>query len=140
MGQRWVGELADFHFDIKYRPGKANIDADTLSRHPLKLTDIMDEQTETLSPETVSAVWQGSKAVVNSDVPWVAALLNNPSKEIMLTEDSTFTVTPKKVKAAQQDDPAIGEVIKLKEQGWTPNGKDKSPMKKKIGVGGWNFV
>ncbi len=23
VGQRWVGELADFHFDIRYRPGKA---------------------------------------------------------------------------------------------------------------------
>lgn len=29
---RWVGQLADFHFDIKYRPGKVNIDADVLSR------------------------------------------------------------------------------------------------------------
>lgn len=29
----WVGELADFNFDIKYRPGKANTDADILSRH-----------------------------------------------------------------------------------------------------------
>lgn len=30
-GLRWVGELADFNFTIHYRPGKANIDADTLS-------------------------------------------------------------------------------------------------------------
>jgi hypothetical protein len=27
-GQRWVAELADFNFKIKYRPGKANADAD----------------------------------------------------------------------------------------------------------------
>jgi len=32
VGHRWVGELSDFRFDVKYRPGKVNIDADTLSR------------------------------------------------------------------------------------------------------------
>jgi hypothetical protein len=31
-GLRWVGELAEFNFTIRYRPGKANADADTLSR------------------------------------------------------------------------------------------------------------
>jgi hypothetical protein len=30
-GLRWVGALADFNFTIRYRPGKANADADTLS-------------------------------------------------------------------------------------------------------------
>ena len=29
--QRWVANLADFNFDIQYRPGKQNQDADALS-------------------------------------------------------------------------------------------------------------
>ena len=33
-GLRWVGELADFNFEIRYRPGKLNTDADSLSRFP----------------------------------------------------------------------------------------------------------
>ncbi len=33
-GCRWVAELADFHFTIRYRPGKENVDADVLSRLP----------------------------------------------------------------------------------------------------------
>lgn len=37
IGHRWVGELADFRFVIKYRPGKTNIDADTLSRLPFDI-------------------------------------------------------------------------------------------------------
>lgn len=36
-GHRWVGELADFRFSIKYRPGKVNMDADTLFRLPLDI-------------------------------------------------------------------------------------------------------
>ncbi|XP_035664236.1 uncharacterized protein LOC118407810 [Branchiostoma floridae] len=31
-GHRWVAELVDYNFSIKYRPGKANADADVLSR------------------------------------------------------------------------------------------------------------
>jgi len=30
-GLRWVGELADFNFEIRCRPGKLNTDADSLS-------------------------------------------------------------------------------------------------------------
>ena len=33
-GLRWIGELKDFNFTIRYRPGKSNVDADTLSRMP----------------------------------------------------------------------------------------------------------
>lgn len=36
-GHRWVGELADFHFTIRYRPGKRNADSDGLSRLPLNI-------------------------------------------------------------------------------------------------------
>ena len=42
-GQRWVAELADYTFDIKYKPGKTNIEADALSRLPLKETDFTQE-------------------------------------------------------------------------------------------------
>ena len=33
-GMRWVSELAGYDFEIKYRPGKSNGDADGLSRNP----------------------------------------------------------------------------------------------------------
>ena len=46
VGHCWVGQLADFHFDIRYRPGKTNIDADMLSRCPL---DIVMEPFQAIS-------------------------------------------------------------------------------------------
>ncbi|KAL7889568.1 hypothetical protein AOLI_G00018260 [Acnodon oligacanthus] len=67
-GHRWVGELADIYFDIKYHPGKANIDADTLSRYPVLLQEVMGEFTKSLSPDIVATVWQGNKATEEDDV------------------------------------------------------------------------
>ena len=35
-GMRWVSELADFNFKVKYRPGKSSQDCDYLSRNPVE--------------------------------------------------------------------------------------------------------
>ena len=54
-GLRWVGELADFNFEIRYRPGKLNVDADSLSRLPSDLKTYMDSFTEKVTPESLHA-------------------------------------------------------------------------------------
>ncbi|KAL6485753.1 hypothetical protein MHYP_G00051450 [Metynnis hypsauchen] len=51
-GCRWVAELADFHFTIRYRPGKENVDADSLSRMPTDIETVMKECTEELQSES----------------------------------------------------------------------------------------
>lgn len=128
VGHRWVGELADFHFDIKYRPGKMNADADTLSRCPVTLESNIGEYTEVMPPDVVSAVWHGSKAVRDEDVPWVAAL-QLQSDEAVLPEHVS-TIRPEDLRAAQHEDTAIREVIALKNRGWIPNEKEKGLMGK----------
>ena len=46
---RWVASLADFHFKIKYRPGRVHKDADFLSRMRTDILQIMEECTEETS-------------------------------------------------------------------------------------------
>ena len=53
---RWVAKLADFRFTIKYRPGKRNGDADSLSRMPLPFETTIKDYTEEVSPDVIGAV------------------------------------------------------------------------------------
>lgn len=39
-GHRWLASLASFHFDIKYRAGRHNADADALSRLPINIETV----------------------------------------------------------------------------------------------------
>ena len=50
VGMRWVNDLADFQFTIKYKPGRENIDADYLSRRPTEIKELRKECTEVVEP------------------------------------------------------------------------------------------
>lgn len=74
VGYHWVGELANFQFEIKYRPSKSNNDADMLSRCPLDIDQYISDCTEALSQSAIQATWEGNMMSKNRDVAWVAAL------------------------------------------------------------------
>ena len=45
-GLRWVAELSDYNFTIKYHPGKSNVDADYLSCRPAEINNFIQQCTE----------------------------------------------------------------------------------------------
>ena len=55
--QRWVNELADYNFTIKYRPGVVNRDADSLSRSCLD--NLFTAYTEHAQPDDFNAIVSG---------------------------------------------------------------------------------
>ena len=59
VGHRWLAEISDFQFQVNYKPGKRNNDADGLSRRPYLEPD---KCTETITPEVFKEVC----TVVNS--------------------------------------------------------------------------
>lgn len=52
--QRWVAALGAYNFDIRYRPGTSNADADSMSRHP-SLID-KDMETGIITNDVIKAI------------------------------------------------------------------------------------
>lgn len=117
VGHRWVGELADFRFDIRYRPGKVNMDADMLSRCPLDIDKFITACTEVLTEEVVRATWEGLQVDQDNDIAWVAALNARQEDVECLFGRRLMTLDHSEVRAAQREDPVVGKVIELKESG-----------------------
>lgn len=113
VGHRWVGQLADFHFELRYKPGKLNVDADTLSRCPLDINTYMSECSERWSEEAVCATWEGSRTAQQGEVAWVAAL-NIATHQQTHTEPFP-AIDHNELASEQRKDPVIGKILELKE-------------------------
>ncbi|XP_062416267.1 uncharacterized protein LOC134107922 [Pungitius pungitius] len=84
--QRWVAQLASFNYDVKYRPGKSNANADALSRFPVDPipTRVADQECETgasvttaaieLTPRSEDSEWASSE--------WEDAQANDPDIKV----------------------------------------------------------
>ena len=68
VGLRWVAELADFNFSLKYRPGKMNKDADGLSRNPVSIGECEKWCTKEINSENVKILMTSSKEIACSGI------------------------------------------------------------------------
>lgn len=122
---RWVAELADFHFTIKYRPGKENSDADALSRMPLDVESLIRECSEELPPNTIAAAIQAVEIQTESPATWsLSAVSMSVSNE---NESATASVSPipkEQLREAQESDPVISPVLEHKLSGSRPPVKE----------------
>lgn len=93
--QRWAAQLADFDFEVKYRSGRVNKNADALSRqHPPSVQDLNMMLPSTALPQPIQQALQAQTATAMQGV--VVALPQHTSSDIS---------------ALQQADPVIGEVL-----------------------------
>jgi transposase InsO family protein len=110
--QRWASELALFHFDIRYRSGKENVNADLLSRNPV---EVAEEQEEDYVPAEVSMSTRISEAVcscISSTREDSTMLPETPQPAIQ-----TFpSISEEELARAQHEDPDIGKLLNYWEQ------------------------
>lgn len=100
--------------EIRYKPGKLNIDADTLSRCPLDNNTYISQCSERLSEEAVCAAWEGSRTAQQGEVAWVAAL--NIASHPQTHTEPFPVINHNELASEQRKDPVIGKILEFKEK------------------------
>ena len=125
-GQRWVAELSDYNFDILYRPGKGNIDADALSRIP-------SQEWKELSAPTVTAVCESQLV---SDLVSSFCLSSNSGSLFQVNVDGWWDKHT--WQQEQEKDPDILQVLEVlageRKTADTPTAKQLMRQRKKLFV------
>ena len=120
VGMRWVNDLADYQFTIKYRPGKENVDADYLSRRPLSVDEMKSECTEQYEPREI-------RAVISSVLSHKPALVNSVLAKLSVIEPvctDKLVVPLKELVEMQQKDEVVGPVYQFVSLGSRPSRKE----------------
>jgi len=124
-GHRWVAELADFNFNIKYHPGKMNQVADTLSRMPLDINDYSKRCTRSTSQDDIEATFAGVTAIQNGQTVWISAITDNQDildfEQLLLADCNGQQVSATELLRAQQADVSIAKVVAYKQSDRRPS-------------------
>jgi len=118
--QRWMGELAVFDFEVKYKSGKNNANADCLSRHPVDTPpggnprDHPEADCHHRPPTT--AAYADSPDIVSSawiDAPLVSAESTNPGAQLIDPPSERGT---KSWRIRHQDFAALNSALHVREE------------------------
>ena len=122
-GYRWIAEMTDFDFDIKYHPGARNTVADTLSRMPMAVQQLDQRYEVKTSQSEVDATLVGATSVNAVDTAWISSVTDSLSviEESSLRDTSGKRLTTADLRVAQQSDLDISRVVDLKRRGQRPS-------------------
>ena len=106
--QRWVNELADYRFLIRYKPGKRNQVADCLSRAPIdtKVTDPNEIYSNEITIAETDAIKEGIILPECDNDLWVNFISFSTPESNDHSDIPTIDL-----KLLQRQDPAISKVI-----------------------------
>lgn len=63
---RWVRELANYNFNVKYRPSKLSTDCDYLSRHSIELPQLIAQCVQEVPSENIGSKQRGKFAEIKA--------------------------------------------------------------------------
>ena len=109
-GHRWVAALANYNFNLHYKPGPSNIDADALSRMgwPSALSTSRDDGLRTMDKECVLAACVG---MLESPVYIESLAVSGNSVPPEALEPFQPGLGKEQWKSLQRDDPVLSTLI-----------------------------
>ncbi len=122
---RWVSELADFNFQIFYKPGHKNQDADGLSRMPLEIESVIRDCTEELSLDVVSTTVKATQHPHEEPIAWIAALGIAPDEVSEQTTGFLPRLSHRELVESQAADPSITRVLFYLSDGRRPTPEER---------------
>ena len=136
-GQRWVSRLSAFNFDIHYRRGKSNANADALSRmsnqevtqvlHTCPLRVRASEQSDggnQPNQKQVSLPGENATAPGGPD-PQEPQILKPCEPYMDVGTESLPAMTKQEIRAGQKEDPGIGSVLHFKSLNQKPSRSER---------------
>lgn len=110
---RWLADLADFNFELKYKPGRLNQDADGLSRMPLDFEKYQRECTNLTSLEEAHVIKITSCQTENI---FQVTLTDVADEQEQYLHPTLKNFSTEELRKAQNFDSTIGPVLKLVQQ------------------------
>ena len=124
---RWLASLSNYNFSLSYRRGKANNDADGLSRRPYAVKEVFPEVIKALSQATL--VNKDTFAFAETVVVSENSTLEPPDLDTKIDSQGLQQIDWKK---EQNRDPNISVIIKLLREGEKPRGEITSQYSEEV--------
>ena len=123
-GMRWVSELADYDFTIRYRPGKNGNDADGLSRNPMSIEELQLECTGIFDRDNLDTVFSSSEITCCHTV-------SIDQLEYTLPDVPGNPITKTELGKKQSEDSVVGPVYKSIALGDRPKKNEWSKLNRR---------
>lgn len=118
-GHRWLSALAAYNYELQYRPGKRNADADGLSRMPGEKDPVVHLESDAISAVCQYQLYQAPPSTILL-YPFIGTMEQN--QEVIINsigvsqnddEDSLKGVSDVEWQNNQENDPVISRVIHI---------------------------
>ena len=115
---RWVAELANCNFSIKYRPGKVNKTPDALSRISLDIEQFMKSCTLEASQQEIQATISGLNVNYTNQAIWLSSVSDKVKLQdidsVLMDLTKYHMIDSSTLLQAQKEDPVVGRVLAFK--------------------------
>ena len=115
-GYRWITDLANFHFEIKYRKVVMNKSADFLSRMQRNIDSVIKDCNGHFSPLEIISAMSSIFAQTRGSNNWISSTTADATVENFMNPSGTFlrAMDRNNLRQAQKYDPIIGRALDFK--------------------------